>query len=161
MPSRSHQPEQRFPRTTKVMASLVLALCLVSMADSFLTVPSRSMPFAHALTVSGGSPSPGRSREAGGGRASSQGFYRSIGGGNDSLGKHRNTAERCMATAVGAEPAIGDLDAILGANKGVLSDEQERMAATLVKLGQVRRRVVFTPDSNTLCLLSFPHRCAT
>ena len=49
-----------------------------------------------------------------------------------------------MATAVGAVPAIGgDLVAILGENKGVLSEEQERMAATLVKLGQVRWGVIY------------------
>lgn len=48
-----------------------------------------------------------------------------------------------MATAVGAVPAIGDLVAILGENKEVLSDEQARMAATLAKLGQVRWGVIY------------------
>lgn len=44
----------------------------------------------------------------------------------------------CMAAAVdGAASTVGgDVD-VLGANEGILSEEQRRMASTLLDLGQV------------------------
>ena len=46
-------------------------------------------------------------------------------------------ASDCMAAAVdGAASTVGDVG-VLGANGGVLSEEQRRMASTLLELGQV------------------------
>ena len=106
------------------VASILLALCLAAVADSFFMAPSRAFSVAHALTVSGWS-----SCDADGARyrnSPSQGI----------CGGSKGSDERCVMAAAVGTGAVGDVD-VLGTNKDVLNDKQAQMAATLLELGQV------------------------
>lgn len=120
-------------RSTMATASgIAVALCLVAAAESFI-VPARAMPVARRLKTS----SPTGSISASIDPAGSCHSFSIRGGGTLKPGSTGRKALDCMAAAVDrAASTVGDVG-LLGANEGVLSEEQKRMASTLLELGQV------------------------
>lgn len=114
-----------------IASGIAVLLCLVAAAESFI-VPARAMPVANGLKTSSSAGSISAAIESPGNCDSS---IPRAGGATLKPGSVRRREWGCMAAAVDgiASTVVG----VLGPNQGVLTEEQRKMASTLLDLGQV------------------------
>lgn len=122
---------------TAMVACLAMALSLVATAKSFV-LPTRAMNQAQTGLMSNrGNPSRGRDSTAT--VFPERSLSRHVGRMREIVGITRggNSGPVGALSASSVDAVGGEVCGVLGGNEGVLNEQQRKMAATLVELGQV------------------------